>query len=377
MSATSNTYPGKAHIPDSSGQELTGELTVLSDRLHFRTSQGETDHLPLQGLQVKIAGATGDLPMFSHPNYPGLVLWSTDRRIMEEPALLALPGVKSQKRRLNSRFACCGCGCLAVIILLALGLAALVFAKDSLVNVAAARIPVEWEIKLGDLAFRQISASNSLLKDAVLEEQVNRIVQPLLAAIPEKDRRYPFKVHLSPDAEPNAFALPGGNIVINLGLLELADNPEQVAGVLAHEIAHVTHRHTIRSFINTLGLYVVLQGMLGNIADLGLLTEGSRFLLEQSYSRDFEREADRIGWNYLQNANINPEGLKQFFQKLRALPGRSEDGAVMKMLSTHPATDERIQWLEKQTSDVRPGDSPLIDVQWAILKGRIFQIRTP
>jgi predicted Zn-dependent protease len=156
----------------------------------------------------------------------------------------------------------------------------------------------------------------------------------------------------------NAFAMPGGNVVIHSGLLMAADSPEEVAGVLGHEIAHVTQRHSIRSIISSAGLFLVLQTMVGDVTGIvGVLANNSAFLLDRKFSRDFEREADNHGWDYLLAANIKPEGMIVFFTKMQAEEKRMRekmkeatsidvDPSSLEILSTHPATDERMKNLQ-------------------------------
>jgi predicted Zn-dependent protease len=163
------------------------------------------------------------------------------------------------------------------------------------------------------------------------------------------------------DTTLNAFAMPGGNVVIHSGLLLAADRSEEVAGVLAHEIAHVTQRHGFRSIISSLGLYQVLQLFIGDATGLlAVLANNSAFLIDRKFSRDFEREADNTGWEYLMRANIEPTGMIDFFKKVqieekKQLEQLHAQGAdkVLSFISTHPGTDERISSLEARWQKVQ------------------------
>jgi predicted Zn-dependent protease len=125
-----------------------------------------------------------------------------------------------------------------------------------------------------------------------------------------------------------------------------------VAGVLAHELAHVTRRHSLRNIIKSAGLIITLQALIGDMSGLfGIAAEGSRYLLQQKFSRDFEREADDTGWDYLVAANIDPRGMTRSFEKIRDMIAAS-DMAVMEgtlaLANTHPTSQERIDRLTKK-----------------------------
>src|SRR5206468_5365206 len=113
--------------------------------------------------------------------------------------------------------------------------------------------------------------------------------------------------------------VPGGQVFIFSGLLDSVKRPEELAGVLAHEIAHVTRRHSLRNIISSAGLWLTLSALFGDTKGLtSILTDGSQFLLNQKFSRDFEREADDTGWDYLVAANVDPRGMIDFFATIKA-----------------------------------------------------------
>jgi predicted Zn-dependent protease len=141
-----------------------------------------------------------------------------------------------------------------------------------------------------------------------------------------------------------------GHIFIHTGLLKAADRPEELAGVLAHEMAHITRRHAFRKLIESSGLYLVAQYFFGDATGItAALANSSELLLKQKYSRDFEREADDTGWQYLVEAKIDPRGMIDFFEKLKADEAKSGSGSGTgpDLLSTHPSTAERIRRLKK------------------------------
>jgi predicted Zn-dependent protease len=214
---------------------------------------------------------------------------------------------------------------------------------------------VEWESKFGDQVFASFESEGKVLTNSVWDGPVSNITSRLLPIV--KDSGYEFKFHIMEDTNVNAFAIPGGHVVILTGLLESADSAEEVAGVLAHEIAHVTRRHSLRNIVKSAGLIITLQALIGDASGLfGLATEASRFLLQQKFSRDFEREADDTGWAYLVEANIDPRGMTKFFEKLRDM--MSDTGAVamegtLALANTHPTSQERIDRLTRKWEETK------------------------
>ena len=167
----------------------------------------------------------------------------------------------------------------------------------------------------------------------------------IAAALPPEGRKFQFRASIIDRFEPNAFALPGGRIFVFTGLLDRVQKPEELAGVLAHEMAHVTHRHGLRKLISAGGPYYVLRLFVSDKQGvLSVVSAGSQLLVGQAYSRDVEREADAAGWHYLLAANIDPRGLVDFFQLLTE--GENAD-FIPEMLRSHPATRERIAALNK------------------------------
>ena len=207
---------------------------------------------------------------------------------------------------------------------------------------------------MGDAAFSGMHAGKRTIEDPEAAAMLARITGPLLERIPQD--RYPFTVHIIEDPTVNAFALPGGHIVIHTGLILKAGSIEEVAGVLAHEAAHVTLQHGLRQMIATAGTFALVQAFFGDATGLlAVLTENSALLLTRKYSRDYERAADDTGWTYLTKARIDPRGMIDFFERLL---GNSEEtvggktaagfGESLNFLSTHPTTRERIDRLQER-----------------------------
>lgn len=359
-------YPGVAFHRDFEGGTARGRIRIGAGSVQFESEAGESlVALPLAGLQARTGGATGEHLYLSHPQYPGWTLTTADPAIFKDPRLLAEAGLARQVRRVSWGQKLALIGCLGVILTLVAGVA-LVFAFRNALEVAVARrIPPALEARLGEAAFSRIEEQKILIDDPELTRQLQQMAEPLLASV--SDRRWKYRLHLARASEPNAFALPGGIIVVHSGLILEAKRPEEVLGVLAHEIAHVTRQHGTRQLISRAGLWLLIQAAVGDVQGLmGFLIDSGAYLLTQSYSRDYEREADETGWQYLVEAGLDPSGLLDFFRRIRELEEKTVIGTMPAILSTHPATDDRIAWLEskwEKEEKKRDFKSPPVDFQ--------------
>jgi beta-barrel assembly-enhancing protease len=345
------TFEGGAFHPALETGRASGTLSFTTSAVHFKSGRGNVD-LPLLGMKVALGGANDRLIFFTHPDQPQASFHTADHAVLNHPALANRSDLKAQLNQVRTRKRIAAAILLSIFCLLIGGIVSLVMFKDRLVKAAAGTLPVEWEIKLGDKLYDQVASGKRMVEDPEVQAQLKKITDPLLAGI--KNSRYPMKFHIVEDPTLNAFAIPGGNVVIHSGLLLAADRPEEVAGVLAHEIAHVTQRHSFRGVISSLGLFIVLQAFIGDASSLlAVIANNGAFLVDRKFSRDFEREADDTGWSYLVQANVNPRGMIDFFQKMEAeerkmmekLPTGGAETALS-IISTHPGTQERMDVLE-------------------------------
>lgn len=350
-------YEGGAFHPDLENGKASGTLHLSPSAVCFVSDKGNVS-LPLDGLSVALGGANDRLIFFTHAGQPQATLHTPDHSILNDPVLASHPKLIPQIAHARKKKRVAWAVLFTIIGIFVAGIAGLVLAKDRIVSAVASAIPTEWEVKLGDKVYEQLIKTRREIKDPALEAQLKQITEPLVAGI--KDSRYPLKFHIIEDATLNAFAVPGGNVVVHSGLLLAADRPEEVAGVLGHEIAHVTRRHSFRGLISSLGLYQILQAFIGDASGiLAVLANNSAFLIDRKFSRDFEREADSTGWEYLMRANIEPQGMIEFFKKMqieekKQLEQLHVDGAekALSFLSTHPGTEERLQSLQTKWEKV-------------------------
>lgn len=239
------------------------------------------------------------------------------------------------------------------------------FGSDLLVEIAVDRIPVEWEQKLGESAYRDFLAQQDVVKDgpsvAAVKEMTHRLTDP----IPENP--YTFEITVVKSDVVNAFALPGGYIVVFTGLMKKAESPEEVAGVLAHELNHVLQRHGLERIVKQLGLVAVVSIILGNQQGLGgIMKQLGVELMTLKFGRAQETEADLTGLELLYRAKVNPEGMITFFQRL----AEKDDGRV-EWLSTHPMSSARADHLKGQLAQMPKQDYEPFTFEWTKVRAAL------
>src|SRR5262249_60882305 len=137
----------------------------------------------------------------------------------------------------------------------------------------------------------------------------------LLASVGGRQTNYTFCI--AEEEEPNAFALPGGHVVVTTGLLKMTSRPEELLGVISHEVAHVTRKHGIRKAIASAGPFLIFRVFLGGDGSgvAGVVGGASDLLVRQGFSQAYETEADDVGWQAMVAAKIDPRGMTTMFEK--------------------------------------------------------------
>lgn len=212
------------------------------------------------------------------------------------------------------------------------------------------------EISWGNQVAQQILRSARLVKDPVVNEYVNRIGQNIVR---NSDAKVPFTIRVIDTDEVNAFALPGGYFFVNSGLILEADNEAELAGVMAHEIAHVAAHHQAREMTRMhyadLGMVPLVMMTGYSLAGYGIY-EASAVAVPLGmlqFQRDFEEQADWLGIQYMYKAGYDPTQLTRFFVKIEALQ-KTRPHLIAKTFSTHPQTPERVKRTEKEIATILP-----------------------
>ncbi|MFZ3072951.1 MAG: M48 family metallopeptidase [Thermodesulfobacteriota bacterium] len=208
-------------------------------------------------------------------------------------------------------------------------------------TISARFIPVSWEEKLGDSIWVAWSKEMRECKGASAIKSAEEILALLDKNAPQ--HKYKFKVHVVDNNMINAFALPGGHIIIMSGLMEATKTPEEFAGVMAHEMQHVLKRHATRGILQSLSTSMLVTLISG---DTGGIAQAVQVMGHLRYSRNIEREADKGGLALLLKAGVDPKGMVDFFKTLEKEYGSTPD--TLSYFSTHPLTEERINYLKEQ-----------------------------
>ena len=267
------------------------------------------------------------------------------RLVVEDPALIAALSARAPRlaardpgwARLGLRWA--GLLALSAVVLLA----ALRFGLPRFADEAARIVPRQWEADFG------ASLVAPVLRTLARFDGTDRVafctaprgveaLDGLTRRLAPAASPYRFVVRVVDLEMVNAFALPGGQILISEGLLGFAESPDEVAGVLAHEMGHVLHRHSTAAMFEALGLAFLFGAMLGDFG-AGAVGAGAETLVGLSFRREAEAEADERGLELLGRAGLSSRGLADLFERLRRDAG--DRPALLRLLSTHPPDELR------------------------------------
>lgn len=261
----------------------------------------------------------------------------------------------------------------AAIGVIVLGAALYLWGIPAFANAVASRIPVSWEDQLGRQVVEQLTATSRRCTDPERLKVLDQIVATLLA--PSSPVPYTFRITVLDDPTINALAAPGGHLVLFEGLLEKTKTPEQLAGVLTHEIQHVLQRHPTRALFRDMSMRALIAALTGDAGGLASALEAAGTLGGLRYSRKDEAAADRDGMTMLQAARINPAGMIDVFLVLKKEAG--DVPRALTYLSNHPHTDDRIESLRRLAAQARYTPIPLLpEYPWAEM-GKICDVRTP
>ena len=235
-------------------------------------------------------------------------------------------------------------------------------------------VPPAWEDQLGKQALAEMD--NHGVADPQLRAAAAEIAKRLVAEVPKGT---PYKFTLTPiwRQEPNAYALPGGSMIVTSGLLAEAESPDEVAGVLGHEIGHVIHRHGFRAIVREMGTTLLLALLFGDDSTIGWIARGGQKLASLSFSREHELQADRTGIELAYQAGFRPKAMGDFFrrQSEKAKLDPTFERALA-FLSTHPANADRLDQIDAIAAKLPPRARAdfRAPAPWAELRARAKRI---
>jgi predicted Zn-dependent protease len=234
-------------------------------------------------------------------------------------------------------------------------LVGLYFGLPLLAEPIAAVVPLEWEERMGRSVVAQAKSMFGRSSKECTAPAGRAALERLTARLAAKvESRYTFRVEVIENNIVNAFAAPGGYVVVFQGLIANAKSGDEVAGVLAHEMGHVIERHGTEALIRQIGMRVLVGAMVGDAAGIGsTAAEIGTQLASLSYGRAAEREADRVGLGMLNRANIRGAGLANFFQRMAEQSGE-RGPSIFRYVTTHPPSDERARDVAGRASGSEP-----------------------
>jgi predicted Zn-dependent protease len=213
----------------------------------------------------------------------------------------------------------------------------------------------ETEIKMGKQYAMMVEQTARLVQDPIINEYVNRIGQNLVR---NSDAKVPFTIKVIDSDEINAFALPGGFFYVNSGLILAADEEAELAGVMAHEIAHVAARHQMQQmtrlqYANMATIPLIFVGSWGIYEAASLAINLALPVTFMKFSRNFEAEADYLGVQYMYKTGYDPQAFISFFEKIEA-KDKQKPGTLAKVFASHPPTPDRIARTEQEIKRILP-----------------------
>ena len=341
--------------------------------LHVTTESGDTLWWPYEEIRQTQGFYSGEQVRIERGGEFAEALLVSDKEFLVQLHQIA-PGLATQfhdpaRRKTRARLAL-----LAALASIGILVVLYLWGIPALSGFVASLVPVSWEERLGQAVVEHLAPPAIRCTDTNRTPVISEILTALTTHSPTSP--YTIRVILVNDSSINAFAAPGGTIVLLRGLLEKTQTPEELAGILAHELQHILNRHSTRALIQHVSMGLLLAAITGNTsgtAAYGL--EGARILGSLRYSRQNEEAADAGGMRMLLEAGIDPMGMIAFLELLKKRT--SESPSILKYLSTHPGTEDRIEKLKSLAGQSQRRPAKLLaGHDWSEIK-KICQATSP
>lgn len=373
MSGPSFGWRGRLFGPGCTDAGSNARLHWEGDSLAV-VSDARSLSVPAQALGLEAAGFNGSQLRLgwtsSGEAYVLFVDEPHDGFLASAPPQLAghVRATRATQRGIGRRFHAALLVYALILLLPFIALGVFFMQSDRLASWAVQHVPRGVEERLGDLVLAQTRARVTLREDGAAHAAVAHLGREL-----SQGSSYRWRWFVAEDSTVNAFAAPGGVVVVNTGLIAAAGDAGELAGVLAHEIAHVEQRHSLQGMAKTAGLGVLLSLVLGDWSGSAAGGWAGR-LAELKFSRDAEMEADARAVRTLHDAGLSPRPMARFFGRLAEnesrLPGLS-------LLSTHPASADRMAALEKQIAQLPARTYRPPPVDWNAVRASLASTQQP
>jgi beta-barrel assembly-enhancing protease len=371
MEVTRMNYPAVLHDPQGTTRRVTVAWnSAVNGSLHIEDATGPPRDIPAAQLSLTRGGWSGAAINFVWQQEDQAWAVTVDdpqavaHLVKELPSQFSAQIVAWQKQSKRSeRWSASVLTIVGLFTLLPLLLLIVLFLmRDRILDAVIAKMPTSIDAQIGELMHQQLVASGDLVKDGPALEAVRTVGQRLVVHLPTHDFNFRFEVINDPSI--NAFAAPGGVVVVHTGLLAKATSSDQLVGIVGHEVTHVTHRHSLRQIVYDLGLTTTLRWLLGvpdGIADT--IAGAAVNLSGLKFSREQETEADRGGVELLRKARLPATGLPSFFDVLA-----QERGNIPSFLSTHPADKERSATLQRLIAERGQWEIEPLVIDWEVVR---------
>jgi beta-barrel assembly-enhancing protease len=347
MAGAYRTYAAQAFATDPSQEPIKGEIFFTMRSMTFRSGETLID-IPLSELNVELDNSGDGRVIFRHAGDGEWTIATRDTEVLE---CRSVPQIAEIATRVESQLVRRDISRRVKMVLMFFAGAVLVswlgmVAVGAMVRSIVTNLPASVEKEYGNKHLKELTKNLKLLQNTNLVTELTTVAEPLLKVVP-KSQEWWF--HVVPDPTPNAFVLPGGYVFVTTGLLKFVERPEELLAVLAHELAHVTEKHGFRKQVVSAGPIFVFQVFLSDQSSAAalLLSGGSALLVTQSFSQEYEKEADDVGWEYMVKAKIDPRGMIDIFRKLQAYEMKhGGQSPLPKAFESHPDFAKRIARLE-------------------------------
>ena len=337
-------------------------LTLMPDHwlIHYRDPSGELISVRWTLSSIVTDENFSNLYIFRYGEFPQQTIECKDETL---PEMLKkrYPEKVFFKKRITNIFKLNNASivgvALAVLVLMGLGYW---FGLPWLAGAAAARFPVGTEVKMGDTMYE------NMIRAYDVDERLTAATNDFAKSIDFKTP-YPIRITVVKENEVNAFALPGGRIVVFDGIIRKMKTKEELAALLAHEVSHVHYRHSLRNIFRSLGGYLFLSLLLNDINGVvTVLADNSNMLANLTYSRELETEADQKAMAIFKSDGLDLKGFVDLFTVLKSAHGDVES---LKLLSTHPLTADRL----RAAKEIVKGQGPVredagLERKWEAIK---------
>ncbi|MFT5049359.1 MAG: putative Zn-dependent protease [Chlamydiales bacterium] len=368
--AAEHEFPGGIVGKTVPGGRRPARVRVTTSGLEAETEDGEGTRIPWHRAVLSRAGSSGEITFCTGGD--GISVYSEDENFLR--AIEGCGGndvanevARLQGERVSSRAKHLA-GCTIFLVLSS----AIVFftprACHGSIDKMVDALPYSVDETIGEAVVDAMDAGGSEVEDEELRAGIQTILDRLTPHTGLPDAKFEFRI--IDNEQVNAFALPGGYLTIYTGLIEQAESADMVAGVLAHEIAHVTRRHGLRRIAHSVGTFAGLRLLLGDTSGLlGIATELFTLASVNDYSQEQETDADEEGTRILVDAQVDPHGLIAFFEHIEELQG--ELPAALEWLSTHPETGGRIASVRSRIAELDEREALPFDIDWEALRERV------